>query len=155
MKTRILIALLLSLLIYQTGCDKDDGDHWAYCDGCTIESWVGEFNGDGEFYNSKTGKLEEGIPTTVSIENSSDNILKISIVGVDYYSGTFTQIKDDDSYSLEVAGSSQSLSLTLSQKSDAFKLAGGIKGYHYVPDSNDNDSLVMDYTMSFEVYRDL
>ncbi len=148
MKARLLIVLLFSILIIDTGCNKNDDDSWTFCEGCAIEKWVGLYDGSGDFFNYNNDEMSNAIPTTVDITNTSDNILKISVVSEDYYSGSFNKIKDDDSYNIEIPGSSQSLSLSLSQKSDACKVTGTIKRYHY-----EKDSLIMDYTLSFEAER--
>lgn len=149
MKTQLLIVLILSALVFTTGCNKEDSDSWAYCDGCPLEAWVGEYEGTGEFYDNNTEEYTTNIPSTISIVNTSDNILKIEVLGEDYYSRSFSKIKDDDNYSLDVLGSTASLSLSLSQKSDAYKISGNIKQYH-----SKKDSVIIDYSFSFEAFKD-
>lgn len=149
MKIQLLTILVLGVLILQPGCKKEDSDSWAYCDGCPLEAWVGEYEGIGEFYDSNAEEFTTNIPSTISIVNSSDKILKIVVVGEDYYSRSYTKTKDDDDYSLEIFGSTASLSLSLSQKSDAYKITGNIKQYH-----SKKDSVTIDYSFSFETFRD-
>jgi len=129
------------------GCKKEE-DQWLFCEGCDISAWVGEYSGTGDYYADGAIETEFDVPIMLSIENTSGNVLKTSVVVEERFSTSFIYTKNDNDYFIEVPGSSKSLSLTLKKRDSDYKLSGTVKMYHYF-----KDSIIIDHSISFESYK--
>ncbi len=144
---RILVLLVVILLFTQ--CKKDE-DEWMVCGDCGISSWVGNYEGYGDYYSDDDSTVTIiDVPTTVSIENTYDSYLRINIVAEDMYSTNYLVSMSDSTYTINVPGSSKSLNLTISSKGSEYRLSGTAKNYHYVADT----LLYLDNSISFETFK--
>lgn len=143
LKTGVIIIFITGLLIF-SGCKKDEVN-WTYCTDCEISNWTGDYTGVGEYFN---GKITVNLLTTISIENTSGNVLKTTINVEDVFSTNFVSTKNDNEYYYDVPGSNKSLNLTLSTKDSEYKLTGTAKLYHF-----EKDTLVIDQSISFDAFR--
>ena len=140
-----LIIFLLSFVI--AGCGKED-ESWIYCIDCDLSTWVGDYDGFGEYYSEITGESDSDVQTQITIENSSGNTLKTKVTAVDKFTATFISTKNDSAYYYDIPGTNKSLSLTLKEKGVDYKLSGTVKLYH-----NIGDSTVLDHSISFDTYK--
>lgn len=145
-KLKILLFIFIGVL-FLAQCNKNE-EEWSFCNECELNSWVGDYDGTGDYYSDIDGKTVFEVPTMVTIENTSGFVLKITVTAVEYFTTTVTTSKNDNNYFFEVPGSNSSLSLTLSKKGDEYKLSGTSKQYH-----NEGDTLFVDNSISFDVYR--
>ena len=144
LKSLLIIILLLFVI---AGCGKDE-ESWIYCIDCELSTWVGDYDGLGEYYSEITGESETDVQTQISIENSSGNTLKTKFTAVDKFIATFISTKNDSAYYYDIPGSNKSLSLTLKEKGVDYKLSGTVKLYH-----NSGDSIILDHSISFDTYK--
>lgn len=142
------ILLLLFVTISLMGCKKDNNS-WLFCDGCTLDEWVGNYSGKGDYYSDSNGETQHETPITLTLENPSGRVIKTTVVVEDKFSTSFTTTKSDDDYFIEVPGSSKSLSLTLSKRDSEYKLSGTVKLFHY-----EKDTIVIDHSISFESFKE-
>ncbi len=138
---------VLALLF--AGCRKT-GNDWTFCNGCDRTVWLGTFSGSGNYYNAYDGNMPRNVPVTLLIDSLSGQTLKITVVSNPDFSWAFAGQKKDNTYYLTLAGSSQSLSLNLYQKSGAYKFTGTAKKFHRPKP----DSVVLDASVSFEVLKE-
>ncbi len=147
MSKRIIILILFLGIILFSQCKKDE-ESWTYCVDCELNSWVGNYEGTGDYYSDSDGQTIMDVPTTVIIENTSGTILFTKVTAEELFYTTFTIDKTDNEYIIEQPGSSRSLSLTLSEKGSEYKLSGTARLYH-----QQSDTLFIDHSISFDVFK--
>lgn len=147
MQKQSLLFIFFLLLIISLGCKKETSS-WQYCDECELSAWVGEYQGDGDYYNGSTEQTTLNVPTSLKIENISGNVLKTTIVVDDQLTTSFTSTKNDTKYYYDVPGSNKSMNLTLSIKDTEYKLSGTVKLFHY-----QKDTIVIDQSISFDTFK--
>jgi len=149
MKRTFSILIFLSGLLLFTHCKKETED-WVFCN-CEIDSWVGEYTGDGNYYKDEEVDAET-VSVQVNIEQFSPKNLTISVIATDVYSQTFYGIKEDSTYYLTINGSNKSLIMNLKKKGYDLKLIGTAKNFHW--ETNDDSTfLVTDKTLAFDVLQ--
>ncbi len=146
-KLRIIIILLSGILLF-SNCKKKETTS-SPCIDCSIGVWVGSFEGTGNYYQELDSSSVMDVPTTITIDSLSETMLKIDVVGDKLFSSSTIVSKTNTDNFIEVAGSSSSLSLTLSQKDGSYRLSGTSKIYHYQADT----LLVIDYSLSFDALK--
>jgi len=147
-KLKIILFLLAGVLLFSQ-CKKDE-DNWVHCIDCELSSWVGNFEGWGDYYSDDDSTITIiDVPTTVSIENTDETNLIITVSATDNFSTNFFLNKTNNDYYIEIPGSGKSLSLTLSKKGNDYKIGGTAKQYHYINDT----ILYLDHSISFEVIK--
>jgi len=139
---------MIGVLLFSQ-CKKDE-EGWVFCVGCELSSWVGVYSGTGVYYTDNNGgKTVFDVPTTVTIENTDGTTLKTKVVAEDFFTINFTVDKNDNEFNIEIPGSNQSLSLTLSKRGSDYKLSGTAKDYRIQADT------VYTYnSISFDVFKD-
>lgn len=142
----ILLLFILGTLFSQ--CKKDEED-WTYCLDCEPAEWVGYYEGTGNYYRESDSTNIMDVPTEITIDSISEIKLRVTIVADKYFSSTTMIYKDNNDYYVEVAGSSKSLSLSLSKRGNEYKLSGTSKRYHYEHDT----ILIIDQSHSFETFK--
>lgn len=149
MKKTLSILIFLSGVLLFTQCKKETED-WVFCN-CGIDSWVGEYAGNGNYYKDEEVDAET-VSVQVNIEQFSPKNLTISVISPEKYSETFYGIKDDSTYYLMINGSSKSLIMNLKKKGNELKLIGTAKNFHW--ETNDDSTfLVTDKTLAFDVLQ--
>ena len=143
----ILIVLFIASLFMQ--CKKETED-WVFCN-CGIDSWVGEYKGNGNYYKDEEVNAET-VNVQVNIERFSPKNLTISVIASDVYSQTFYGIKDDSTYYLTINGSNKSLTMNLKKNENELKLIGTAKNFHWET-KDDSTFLVTDKTLAFDVLQ--
>lgn len=157
MKLRTFILLVLGILTigFFQYCNKPSED-WVFCDGCGIDSWVGNYSGTGSYYKDAGGEIIDGVDVQLEIENPDGNQFQIKILAPDYYSQSFFTSKTDSNYYFGIEGETSSIQMSLYKKGDGFKVTGVAKKYHwewqYEPDTA--YVLIPDHTLSFEVFEE-
>jgi hypothetical protein len=147
-KSHCILILLIAVLIF-TQCKKDE-DEWRLCADCGISSWVGNYEGYGDYYSDDDSTITIiDVPTTVSIENTYYSYLRITVVAEDKFNINFLVSMIDSTYKIDVPGSNKSLNLTISSKGSEYRLAGTTKSYHYITDT----LLYLDNSISFETFK--
>ena len=145
--TSILLILFIVSVFMQ--CKKETED-WVFCN-CGIDSWVGEYAGNGNYYKDEEVDAET-VNVQVNIEQISSKNLTISVIAPEAYSQTFYGIKDDSTYYLTINGSNKSLIMNLKKKGNELKLIGTAKNFHW--ETNDDSTfLVTDKTLAFDVLQ--
>ena len=149
MKKAFSVLILLSGVLLFTQCKKETED-WIFCN-CGIDSWVGEYDGNGNYYEDEEVDAET-VSVQVNIEQFSPKNLTISVIATDVYSQTFYGIKEDSTYYLTINGSNKSLIMNLKKKGYDLKLIGTAKNFHW--ETNDDSTfLVTDKTLAFDVLQ--
>jgi len=149
MKKAFSVLILLSGVLLFMQCKKETED-WVFCN-CGIDSWVGEYDGNGNYYEDEEVDAET-VSVQVNIEQFSPKNLTISVIATDVYSQTFYGIKDDSTYYLTINGSNKSLIMNLKKKGNELKLIGTAKNFHW--ETNDDSTfLVTDKTLAFDVLQ--
>jgi len=146
-KLIVLLILVASFLLFSQ-CKKDE-ENWASCSDCELKVWVGTFNGNGVYYQEVDSTSKIDVATNVIIENTNNTMLKVFVESDNLYSSTTFVNKNDNLSYIELAGSSSSLSLTLTKKDNDYRLSGTSKKYHYEGDT----LLIIDYSLSFDVIK--
>ncbi|MFK5856934.1 MAG: hypothetical protein QM503_12455 [Bacteroidota bacterium] len=142
------ILLLLVVVLLFSNCKKEE-ESWGPCIDCDLSEWAGSFEGTGVYYQESDSSSVLDVPTEITIENTSDTRLKVIVDAGLYFSSTTFIYKTNDDYFIELAGSNSSISLTLYQKNNNYKLSGTSKRYHY----NVDTVLVIDQSLSFETFK--
>jgi len=145
--TAILVFLSVAAVFMQ--CKKETED-WIYCH-CTIESWVGTFKGDGNYYKDEETDAQP-VEVEVVIDQFAAYNMTVRIVAPDVYSETFYATKNDSTYYINVNASNKSLVLNLKKKGADFKLTGTAKNFH-IEVEQDTSYLVTDKVVSFDVVK--
>ena len=143
-RVRFISFVLLTLLM--AGCTKNSQSDWNYCEDCSASQWAGNYSGTGDYYNGSSNMQYLDVSTTVMVTSTSEDGLKIEVSLPDYYQISFTTVKDNNDFFINVPGSSNSLALTLTQNGKDNRLTGTAKSYHYKA-----DTLIVDHSASFEV----
>ncbi len=145
-------VIIVSGVILLLGQCKKDSDDYSYCTGCPVDAWVGDFSGTGIYFTSPTGETFEDVDVEVSIENPGGNNLKINITAPNYVSFQFFGSKSNDEHYFTIAGTSQSLDLTLYKHKNGadYKINGTAKTYE-----NKKDSVLVDKSLTFSVFKKL
>ena len=147
-RLKIALFLLAGVLLFSQ-CKKEE-DEWVLCTDCGLSSWVGNYEGYGDYYSdddSTTTIID--VPTIVSIENTYESNLRITVLADEKFSTNFFVSMTDTNYTIELPGSNKSLTLTISRKDSEYKLAGTAKNYHYIADT----ILYLDHSISFETFK--
>jgi hypothetical protein len=146
--SNVFILGMLLIIIF-LGCKKEEEakDGWKNCLDCSAASWVGEFNGTGDYFDYETNSTKNDIPVSIKIEETAPEYLTIYFVAPNYLS---TNISGSlvSNYIISFAGSGSSITATLNIKDQELKLDGNTRKFHY-----DSDSLVLDKLVSFEVTK--
>jgi len=147
-RLKILLILLGTILLFSQ-CKKDE-DEWVLCTDCGLSSWVGNYEGYGDYYSDDDSTITIiGVPTTVFIENIYDSYLRITVLAEDKFTINFLVSMNDSTYTIEMPGSNKSLNLTVLRKGSEYRLAGTAKNYHYIADT----ILYLDNSISFETFK--
>ncbi len=148
-----LIIGLLQLSFFQQ-CKKPAED-WVFCEGCGLDSWVGNYTGTGSYYKDVGNEIIDGVDVLLEIENPSDKQFNIKLLAPDYYSQSFFTSKSNSNYYFGIEGATSSIQMNLYIKGSDFKVTGVAKKYHwewqYEPDTA--YVLIPDHTLSFEVFK--
>ncbi len=151
MKPKIFLLLAVIAVIFAS-CHKET-EQWSYCTDCDIESWIGNFKGNGQYYDTiHYGSEIKDVEIDLNIENIYNQTLKITVSSPHEFSWEFTGQKSDNDYYLNIAGTLQSISLNLykNDKGD-FKFSGVAKKYKY----NTTDSTYHTIaSATFEVFKE-
>ena len=149
----ILLSGFLLLVLFQH-CKKT-ADEWAFCAGCGLDAWVGDYTGTGSYYKDVGKEITDGVDVQLEITNPSGNQFFIKVLSPDYYSQSFFSSKNDSNYFFGIESESSSIQINLYKKGDEFKVSGVAKKYHwewqYEPDTA--YVLIPDHTLSFEVFK--
>ena len=149
----LLISGILLLGLFQY-CKKPTED-WAFCTGCGIDSWVGNYSGTGSYYKDEGHEITDGVDVQLEIENPSGNQFFIKILAPGYYSQSFFSSKTDSLYYFNIANQSSSINMNLYKKGSEYKVSGVAKKYHwewqYEPDTV--WVMIPDHTLSFDVFK--
>ena len=151
MKKTLIILILLSGVLIFTQCKKETED-WVFYN-CGIDSWVGEYTGNGNYYKGEEVDFEQLNVQLTIVQFSAIN-LKIDVIAEDKYSESFYGIKDDSTYYLTINGSNKSLIMNIKKKGSELKLIGTAKNFHWET-KDDSTFLVTDKTLAFEVLKTL
>jgi len=147
-KLKIILFLLAGVLLFSQ-CKKDE-EEWTHCFDCELSTWLGVFEGHGDYYSDDDSTITIiDVPTTVSIENTDETNLKITVSATDKFSTNFFVNKTNNNPYIDIPGSNSSLSLILSKKGNDYKLGGTAKQYHYINDT----ILYLDHSISFDVIK--
>jgi len=147
-KLKILLILLGSILLFSQ-CKKNE-DEWVLCADCGLSSWVGTYEGYGDYYSDDDSTITViDVPTTVFIENTYESYLKITVSAQDEFMINYFLSMSDTNYTIVLPGSNKSLDLTISRRGNEYKLAGTAKNYHYIADT----ILYLDNSISFETFK--
>ena len=149
MKKALSILIFLSGVLLFMHCKKETED-WVFCN-CGIDSWVGEYEGNGNYYKDEEVDAET-VNVQINIEQFSSKNLTISVIAPEAYSQTFYGIKDDSTYYLTINGSSKSLIMNLKKKGNELKLIGTAKNFHWET-NEDSTFLVTDKMLAFNVLQ--
>ncbi len=143
------IFLLLLILVFFPCCKKPVDD-WNFCNGCPEHAWIGNFSGNSEYYDIvHDNGIVKHLPVNLTVDSVLNQTLKIHISSPQEFSWQFTGTKSDNAYYFSIVSSSQLINLNLYKKGDAYKLTGTAKKYHTLQ----SDSIIIDASMSFEVYK--
>lgn len=134
---------MLGILPACTDKENDDGG-WSVCSDCTIDSWIGTFEGTATFFDGSNLSTEDGLEMTIRFEETGADYLTAYIITPNYYSTTLSG-ELNTGYSVSFAGSGASLSATLYKKEGMLKITGTSKKFHYKI-----DNLVIDESITFE-----
>lgn len=148
-KVHKVLFLLLSFSFIFTACEKKDenSDGWQYCTECTVESWVGEYTGMGDYNNFNKNAKTQAVDVSIAIEQTATDYITVYFQAPSYYTTTVSgDLASPDIISF--AGSSSSLSATMYIKDGEFKLTGNTKKFHYK-----QDTLVVDQVVTFETIK--
>ncbi len=148
MVIRTLIVFFAITLVFHGACKKENSPSWTFCDDCSLDEWVGDYEGAGDYYNGTSDETELGVPTIVKIENTSGDILRTTVTVVDRFTTSFTSSKNNNDHYYSVPGSDKSLDLSLSKNGDEYKLSGTVKLFHF-----NKDTLVVDQSISFDAFK--
>ena len=147
-KLKIILFLFAGVLLFSQ-CRKDE-EEWTYCQDCELSTWIGDFEGYGDYYSDDDSTITIiDVLTKVSIENSNETNLKITVSATDKFSTNFFVNKTNNDYYIDIPGSGKSLSLILSKKGNDHKLGGTAKLYHHINDT----ILYLDHSISFDVIK--
>jgi len=125
MKKLITILFIFVAIVFQH-CKKNTGD-FTFCTGCPLSSWVGYYEGTGDFYTDNTGETRENIPVNVHIENSYDSLLVIHVDAESYVSESFSKSKTGDEYYMLIGSGARTLDMGLKRNGDQYRLNGTLK----------------------------
>lgn len=150
MHVRLLFFLGITFLMFSLGCKKETTSDWAYCQDCAASVWVGNYEGNGDYFSESSSEQLINTPVEIRVEQLSDTRIKFYVLAPDLYEASFTATKNDNYYYINLAGSSSSLIANLTQNDAQNRLTGTAKHYHYVYTAIDT-TLVIDHSLSFEV----
>ena len=149
MKKTFSVLIFLSGVLIFTQCKKETED-WVFCN-CGIDFWVGEYEGNGNYYKDEEVDAET-VNVQINIEQFSPKNLTIGVIAPEAYSQTFYGIKDDSTYYLTINGSNKSLIMNLKKKGNELKLIGTAKNFHWET-NEDSTFLVTDKMLAFNVLQ--
>ncbi len=150
MNTRLTISFIaVASLILSPACsDKDkEGNNWATCYDCSLDSWKGIFEGTATYFDASTLVEVDGLDITIEFEETANNYLTAYVSVPNYYSSTISGAWTSP-YSISFAGSGSSIAATLYKQGEDLMLNGNAKKFHYKV-----DSLIIDEVVSFEAYK--
>ncbi|MCF8369557.1 MAG: hypothetical protein K9G76_10980 [Bacteroidales bacterium] len=124
----IVKLLLISVLFFSCDKKEDEGNGWESCLDCTVQSWLGNFSGLGEYKHLNSGNVVSGVQVSVEIVEISENYIQVKIQSPNYYSATIYG-NFVGSYSISIASSTKSFSGSLQKKENTLKLIGEAKEY--------------------------
>lgn len=147
--SKVSLLLLLLISIIQIACDKNknEEDNWKNCTTCTIDSWVGEYSGKGDYRNFSNGSVMSGVDLSITIEETATDYLTIYFLAPNVFSTTVSGDLATPDIIL-FAGSSSSVTATMFTKDGVFRLTGSAKKFHYQV-----DSLIVDQVVTFETTK--
>ncbi len=148
-KVHKVLFLLVSFSFILLACEKKDenSDGWKYCTECTIESWVGEYTGIGDYNNYNKNATTQDVDVSITIEQTATDYITVYFQAPSYYTTTVSgDLASPDIISF--AGSSSSLSATMYIKDGELKLTGNTKKFHYK-----QDTLIVDQVVTFETIK--
>lgn len=146
---KLIVAIMVLFVVFFQNCKKDNSTY-SFCTGCPIEAWAGDYSGTGTYFTTNTGETIPDVEVDLIIENPGGNNLKINITSPKHVSFQFFGAKDNDEHYFTIAGSTQSLNLTLYQKGNEYKINGTAKTY-----ISAKDSIVVDKVLTFRVFKKL
>lgn len=139
------------ILIFFISCSKEneeDDDGWNSCYSCTVDSWTGEFSGTCSYSDLNNNTNAQNLPVTITIEETAQDYLFVSINVVNYYSTSVSgELVVSDIVSF--AGSGSSFTSSMYIKENELKLSGNSKKFHYKNDT----ILVIDEVINFEILK--
>jgi len=143
-----IVTCLLFLLLFAK-CSKDDNndDKWKYCTSCTLDSWIGEFTGTGNYNNLNNNNSASNVPVTITIEETAPDYLTVNFQSPDYMSLNVSG-DPESAYIISFAGSNTSVTSTLYTKDGVLRMNGNAKKFHIK-----TDTLVTDEIINFEAFK--
>ena len=146
---RLLIVIITLVAFSFQQCNKDK-ENFIYCTGCPVAAWDGYYDGSGAYFVTETGEQVDGIEVKVTIVNTYDSTLKITVDAPSYMTENFTTSKIDDNHYVNIASNERSLDLGLSVKGNEYKLIGTLKKNRY---NKIQEIWETDRYISFETYK--
>ncbi len=145
---KVLFPFLLAILIF-CSCNKneDENSGWVNCTSCTVDSWVGEYSGTGDYSNYNNNTEMKGVAVDITVEETATDYLTIYFHVPNLYSATVSGDLSSP-YIISFAGSSSSFTGTMFIKDGELKLTGNSKKFHYKV-----DSLIIDQVVTFETNK--
>ncbi len=153
MKITNFIFLISGILLFGffQYCKKPTED-WVFCDGCGIDSWVGNYTGVGSYYKDEGNEITDGVDVQLEIENPMGSQFLIKVLSPGYYSQSFFSSKTDSLYYFNIANQTSSINMNLYKKTGEFKINGVAKKGHWEW-SDTVQVFVPDHSLSFEVFK--
>ena len=148
MKIKSILISVLLVLIFASSCKKQSETEWNYCTGCTNNTWAGEYDGTGAYYTINNPEETYEVDVNVTINDLSDNQLKIVVSSHNKFYASFNGKKDNSDYNFDLAGTDKSIHLNLYEKTHDYKLTGVAKTFTYR-----NGVLVLEKSVSFEALK--
>ena len=148
MKLKFILISVLLVLIFTSSCNKQNETEWNYCTGCTNNTWEGEYEGSGAYHTINNPEETYEIDVIVTINDLSENQLKIVVSSPNKFYASFTGEKNNSDYYFDLAGTEKSIHLTLYEKDSEYKLTGVAKTFTYR-----NGTLVLEKSVSFEAFK--
>jgi hypothetical protein len=145
-KVNKVLFFLVAIIFIIPACEKnnENDDGWKNCTECTIDSWIGEYTGKGDFNNLNNNSIKKNVDVFITIEQTAIDYLTVYFQSPSNFSVTVSgDLASPDIISF--AGSSSSFTATMFIKDGVLKLTGNAKKFHYKV-----DSLVVDQVITFE-----
>ena len=153
MKWLVTILSITFLLLFSE-CNKDELN-FEYCDQCAINEWVGNYEGDGEFFNSVDGSSITENKVSLHIESPFENTLSVSLkmerpgsVSI-FYSMEIQGEKKNDQHYAFFSGISKTLDMQLYKSGNEYKITGTAKTLK----NPAPDSVITDKSLTFRVFK--
>lgn len=148
MKNLLSIVIFILALGFQQ-CNKEK-ENFAYCTGCSVSAWDGYYAGNGAYFAPEPADNADGIEVKVTIVNTYDSTLKITVDAPGYITENFTTSKKDEYHYINIWSDERSLDLGLSKKENEYRLTGTVKKNRY---NKIDEVWEVDRYVSFETYK--